>query len=279
VVHSEFQPNLNEETNTLIRVMIYTMNNTAFGGEAPTVPQRTGTPPTMVQVQAILVASFCVSLLSALLAMLGKQWLNRCAPVNIRGTIVERSQYRQRKLDGMANWYFDHVMESLPLMLQAALLLLGCALSRYLWEYNTTVASVVIGVTSFGVLFYLFIVAAGTFSVNCPYQTPGADFLRHIPDALGRIPYLLYRVQGIIQDILRRKSIILLVTSGCFVHFTALPSKTPFPSMSSNVLAVFMTGSEKTATCHCVPSPHSHAAPSPTSFCYPLCWLWTPTGL
>jgi len=226
VVHSEFQPNLNEETNALIRVMIYTMNNTAFGGEAPTIPQRTGTPPTMVQVQAILVASFCVSLLSALLAMLGKQWLNRCAPVNIRGTIIERSQYRQRKLDGIANWYFDHVMESLPLMLQAALLLLGCALSRYLWEYNTTVASVVIGVTSFGVLFYLFIVIAGTVSVNCPYQTPGADILRHTPDVLSRIPYLLYRVQGIIrsiQGILRRKSVILLVSSGCFIHFTALP--------------------------------------------------------
>jgi len=207
VVHSEFQPNLNEETNALIRVMIYTMNNTAFGGEAPTIPQRTGTPPTMVQVQAMLVASFCVSLFSAFLAMLGKQWLNRCAPVNIRGTIIERSQHRQRKLDGITNWYFDHVMESLPLMLQAALLLLDCALSRYLWEYNATVASVVVGFTSFGVLFYLFIVIAGTVSVNCPYQTPGADFIRHIPDILGRIPYILYWIQDTIlsiRDMIRR---------------------------------------------------------------------------
>ena len=201
VVHSEFQPNLNEETNALMRVMIYTMNSTAFGGEAPTVPERAGTPHTMVQVQTILVASFCVSLLSALLAMLGKQWLNRCTPANIRGTIVERSRYRQRKLDGIANWYFDYVMESLPLMLQVALLLLGCALSRYLWEYNTTVASVVVGVTSFGVLFYLFIVIAGVASVNCPYQTPAADILRHIPDALGRIPYVLYWIQDTIRSI------------------------------------------------------------------------------
>ena len=187
--------------------MIYTMNSTAFGGEAPTVPQRTGTPPTMVQVQAILVASFCVSLFSALLAMLGKQWLNRCTPANIQGTIVERSRYRQRKLDGIANWYFDYVMESLPLMLQVALLLLGCALSRYLWEYNTTVASVVVGVTSFGVLFYLFIVVAGVVSVNCPYQTPAADILRHIPDALCRTPYIFYWIQDTIRsirDIFRR---------------------------------------------------------------------------
>ena len=70
------------------------------------------------------------------------------------------------------------------MMLQAALLLLGCALSRYLWEINTTVASVVIGVTSSGVLFYLFIVVAGAAFVSCPYQTPGAQILRGILDAL-----------------------------------------------------------------------------------------------
>jgi glucan phosphoethanolaminetransferase (alkaline phosphatase superfamily) len=53
-------------------------------------------------------------------------------------------------------------MESLPLMLQVALLLLGCALSRYLWEIDVTVASVTVAVTSSGVIFYLFIVVAGT---------------------------------------------------------------------------------------------------------------------
>jgi len=138
--------------------------------------------------------------------MLGKQWLNRCTPVDMRGTIVERGQHRQRKIDGIVNWYFDHVMESLPLMLQAALLLLGCALSRFLWEINTTIASVVIAVTASGLLFYLFIVIAGAVSVNCPYQTPGANFLRHILDALGRALCILLHIQDLfrsIRDILR----------------------------------------------------------------------------
>ena len=112
--------------------------------------------------------------------MLGKQWLNRYASTNMRGTTVERSQNRQRKLDGVVAWYFDHVMESLPLMLQAALLLLGCALSRYLWGINITVASVVLGVTSLGIIFYIFVVVAGTVSESCPYQTPVARILRYI---------------------------------------------------------------------------------------------------
>ena len=112
--------------------------------------------------------------------MLGKQWLNRYASTDLRGTAIERSQNRQRKLDGIIGWYFDYVMESLPLMLQTALLLLGCALSRYLWDINITIASVVIGVTSFGFIFYLSIVIAGTASESCPYQTPGARIFRYV---------------------------------------------------------------------------------------------------
>ena len=134
----------------------------------------------MVDVQAILYASLTVSLFSAFLAMLGKQWLNRYASTDMRGSAVERSQNRQRKLDGIVAWYFDSVMESLPLMLQIALLLLGCALSRYLWEISIIIASVVLGVTSFGVLFYVFIVIAGAVSEGCPYQTPGSQAIRHL---------------------------------------------------------------------------------------------------
>ena len=135
----------------------------------------------------MLYASLAVSLISAFLAMLGKQWLNGYASTAMRGTAIERSQGRQRKLDGIVSWHFEHVMESLPLMLQIALLLLGCALSRYLWEINTTIASVVIGVTSFGVLFYLFILAAGTPSESCPYQTPASHGLRSVTSTFAPV--------------------------------------------------------------------------------------------
>jgi hypothetical protein len=138
----------------------------------------------MVHVQAILFTSLAASLLSALLAMLGKQWLSRYDSSDVRGSAIARSRNRQRKLDGIDAWYFVYMMESLPLMLQAALLLLGCALSRYLWETSSTVASVMIGVTSFGLLFYLSIVIAGAISKSCPYQTPGSPALRYIGQKL-----------------------------------------------------------------------------------------------
>ena len=134
----------------------------------------------MVDVQAILYASLTISLFSAFLAMLGKQWLNRYKSTDMRGSAAERSQNRQRKLDGIVAWYFNSVMESLPLMLQVALLLLGCALSRYLWQISIIIASVVLGVTLFGVLFYIFIVVAGAVSEGCPYQTPGSQAIRYL---------------------------------------------------------------------------------------------------
>ena len=133
--------------------------------------------------------------------MLGKQWLASYDSADVRGSIVERGQNRQRKLGGIVWWKFEYVMESLPLMLQAALLLLGCGLSRYLWEVDITTASVVIGVTSLGVLFYIFVLIAATASDSCPYQTPYSRILRYLRNtfyralrhSLRRIPqYLPY---------------------------------------------------------------------------------------
>jgi len=155
----------------------------------------------IVQVQAILFASLATSLFSAFLAMLGKQWVNRYTSVDMRGSAIERGQNRQRKQDGIVSWYFDSVMESLLLMLQAALFLLGFALSRYLWEINTAIAVVVLSFTSTSVLFFLFIIIAGASSVSCPYQTPGAQILRRIPSVIHQIFDALCRIPQMIEDI------------------------------------------------------------------------------
>jgi len=200
-VNSQLHQDPNNETAALLRVLIHKIDNTTFGNDIPILPQWTGPPQTIVHVQAILFASLAASLFSAFLAMLGKQWLNRYASTDMRGTTVERSQNRQRKLDGVVAWYFDHVMESLPLMLQAALLLLGCALSRYLWGINITVAFVVLGVTSLGIIFYIFAVVAGTASESCPYQTPIARIFRHIFRCFfHHTRYIFAKSSGFIQS-------------------------------------------------------------------------------
>jgi len=123
-----------------------------------------------------------MSLLAAFVAMLGKQWLNRYLR-HTGGSMVERCGDRQRKFDGLEKWPFRLFVESLPIMLQIALLLLTCGLSRYMWSVNTSVAGVVISFTVLGMVFYIGIVVAGTSSYECPFQTPASIGLRHLRDS------------------------------------------------------------------------------------------------
>ena len=83
-------------------------------------------------------------------------------------------------MDGLEAWHFDLVMECLPLMLQAGLLLLGYALSDYLFSINKVIASVTISFTAFGALFYLLIVLAAISFYNCPFQTPFSRIFRFV---------------------------------------------------------------------------------------------------
>ena len=121
---------------------------------------------------AILHASLGVSLFAAFLATLGRQWLNHYSKMETRGSIIDRGRCRQRKMNGMATWHFDLVMESLPLLLQTALLLIGYAISEYLFLINKVAASVAVSFSTFCFLFYFLVISVATFSYNCPFQTP-----------------------------------------------------------------------------------------------------------
>ena len=120
-VHSQLQQDPNEEVAAL-RVPIHKIDNTTFGGDVPALLQWTGPPRMANKFQSILSASLAASLLSAFLAMLRKQWLNRYVSVDIQGSAIERNENQQRTedLDGIVAWYVDHVLELLPLALRVA---------------------------------------------------------------------------------------------------------------------------------------------------------------
>ena len=171
-LQSDLKPNYEEMNNRLLEMLLNATTGTLPAGSAASVPRWSGPDPVIVQVQSIFYATLCATLLASFLAMLGKQWLNRYRQNETHGSAVDRSRVRERKLNGIEAWKFHIVMESLPLILQCALVLLGFALSRYLWEVNRSVSSVVIGFTSFGLLFYLLITSASILSFDCPFQTP-----------------------------------------------------------------------------------------------------------
>ena len=190
-----------------MRVLIHAVNGSLYPDADPLAAVTwNGPAPEIVTVQCLLYASLATSLFAAFMAMLGKQWVNRYIR-NRGGSAAEKSWDRQQKLDGMKRWYFHVIMECLPVMLQIALVLLGCALSRYLWTINRVVAGVIIAVTLFGFGFHLIATIAATFSYDCPFQTPpsvairaSANYLsRHYPSIVPSLRSFTSRVLGVVR--------------------------------------------------------------------------------
>ena len=171
-MQSDLKPDYEQMNNSLLEMILNATTGNLPADYAASVPRWTGPDPTIVQVQCIFYATLCATLLASFLAMLGKQWLTRYRQSETHGSTADRSRVRERKLSGVETWKFHLVMECLPVIIQCALVLLGFALSRYLWGISRSVSSVVIGFTSFGLLFYLLIVTASIFSFDCPFQTP-----------------------------------------------------------------------------------------------------------
>ena len=157
--------------HTLLKIVASAALGHIPTGADAAFPVWKGPDSSVVRVQAILYSSLAASLLAALLAMLGRQMLSGYAAVG-RGSVIFRGRQRRRNMDVMATWKFARFVACLQQILQIALLLLGCALSDYLFFINRVVASVVIGFTAFGFLLTLLIFFAATFSYDCPFDTP-----------------------------------------------------------------------------------------------------------
>ena len=131
-VHSQLQPDPNEQSAALLRAILLTLNHSAIPGESPVVPPAQESPPGgVVVVTGLMYASLLISVLAAFVAMLGKQWLNRYLR-NSGGSMIERCGDRQRKCDGLEKRPLHVFVESFPLMLQVALLLLTCGLCLHM---------------------------------------------------------------------------------------------------------------------------------------------------
>jgi len=169
-----------------MRILIHAVDGSLYPGADPlSAATWNGPAPEIVTVQCLLYASLATSLFAAFMSMLGKQWVNRYIR-NRGGSAAEKSWDRQKKLDGMQRWYFHIIMEGLPVMLQIALVLLGCALSQYLWTINRVVAGVIIAVTLFGFGFHFIVTIAAAVSYDCPFQTPPSIAIRALASYVSR---------------------------------------------------------------------------------------------
>ncbi|KAJ7080692.1 hypothetical protein C8R44DRAFT_992403 [Mycena epipterygia] len=141
-------------------------------------------PPVKILVaSSLLYISLGSTLLAAVLAVLGKQWLMYYSAAGDRGTIEARGLERQRKFDGLRKWKFDTIMQMFPLLLQLGLLLFATALSVYLWTVHISLAIIVLSFTSFGFISYIFLLISAAVSPDSPFQTPLTRFVARLISA------------------------------------------------------------------------------------------------
>ncbi|KAJ7769411.1 hypothetical protein B0H16DRAFT_1778975 [Mycena metata] len=167
-------------------------------------PQLTTDPPKIIViVQCLLYASLFTTLLAALLAVLGKQWLMYYQAAGSRGTIDERGRERQRKFDGLVKWKFEAVLQAFPLLLQLALLLFASSISLYLWTIQHSVAILVTVLTALGLSSYVILLVSATIFSDCPFQSPLALILASWVDSLK---WLLFHPRYTARQFLHRLS-------------------------------------------------------------------------
>jgi hypothetical protein len=168
------QPNPGDTTNALL---LYQIQMTANGPNSvpdlSTLSSSTGFPSSMVWVQTLAYASLAFSVLAAFGAVLGKQWLHSYTTNRGRGTLEERGIERQMKLDGAEYFRLQAILQAFLVLLQISLLLFGLSLSANMWVKQTTISSVIVCTTAFGIIFYAGTILMSALRPDSPFQVPG----------------------------------------------------------------------------------------------------------
>ncbi|KAJ7670660.1 hypothetical protein DFH06DRAFT_1369636 [Mycena polygramma] len=177
----EFHQKYSTDLDTsLIFAGLFSAVDSAFIIQIQPDIQPHGTPLVILVAQNLLYVSLFSTLLAALLAVLGKQWLMYYMAAGERGTIEARGLERQRKFDGLRKWKFDAIMQMFPLLLQLGLFLFSAALSIYLWKIHLSLAVVVLSFTSIGATTYTILLMSAVAFPDSPFQTPLAPLVARL---------------------------------------------------------------------------------------------------
>ncbi|KAG0699431.1 hypothetical protein DFH29DRAFT_936974 [Suillus ampliporus] len=169
------QPNPGDTTNDLL---LHLIKITAYGPSAvpdiSSLSSFTGYPSSIVWMRTLACASLAFSVLAAFGAVMGKQWLNSYKAARGRGSLEERGMRRQMKLDGLEDFRLQAVLQGFLVLLQVSLLFFSLSLCANMWTQQTTISSVLICTTSFGILFYAGTVCMSAWRPDSPFQSPGS---------------------------------------------------------------------------------------------------------
>lgn len=171
-------PDTGETTNALL-VQLIAIQASSNGITPPPVPRDANatSPGQMHWVNGLWFAALSCGLSTALISMLSKQWLQAYTP-NISGSPRHRARQRQSRYMQLKAWHVLALINALPLLLHAALLLFFAGLIVLLWSVDVaiTIATWIIVASAYAV--YAASIWLPFVYPDCPYQHPISDHLR-----------------------------------------------------------------------------------------------------
>ncbi|KAF5353786.1 hypothetical protein D9758_010624 [Tetrapyrgos nigripes] len=123
-------------------------------------------------INGLFFASLSLSLATALLSVLVKQWLQAYTLSLPTGNAQECAKIRQFRYLGFEMWKVPEIIGLLPIILHASLGLFMAGLSVYVSELHESLCWIVVSVTGISFLMYFGSIIIPVIHIQCPYRVP-----------------------------------------------------------------------------------------------------------
>ncbi|KAK0190053.1 hypothetical protein F5146DRAFT_649443 [Armillaria mellea] len=130
-----------------------------------------------VWINSLWFFSLALSLTTALVAVLTKQWLHQYISVVSDLSPLGRGRIRQYRYMGLEKWQVPMIIGLLPILLHISLGLFFTGLCIYLFSLHVVIAYTVASLSGIVYAAYLIFLFLPLFHYNCPYKTPLMDYL------------------------------------------------------------------------------------------------------
>ncbi|KAJ7583214.1 ankyrin repeat-containing domain protein [Mycena floridula] len=170
-----FQPDYAHVTTLLLAEQIHLLRAAGNLSAINSVPSSIGSAQqeswtnTDICINALFIASLSLSLATALLSVLVKQWLQAYSSVTQSST-MERALIRQFRITGLEDWKVPEIIGVLPLILHASLAAFFVGLGLFVMDLHHSFLWIVIsiGTVTFSAYFSSIILPAVW--IQCPYR-------------------------------------------------------------------------------------------------------------
>ncbi|KAG6868164.1 hypothetical protein C0993_006880 [Termitomyces sp. T159_Od127] len=168
--NAQITASLLHETNQILRAA---GNRTSINA-IPTATLAPGSRTyslTDLWVNGLFFTSLALSLSTALLTVLAKQWIQAYTVV-VSGSAETRALIRHFRYAGLMKYKLSEVVESLPLILHSSVAIFFVGLALYVSQLSSPICGVVSAITVLTFVFYFGTSMLPAFDIACPYRIP-----------------------------------------------------------------------------------------------------------